>query len=114
MKLDEQLSIKQRQIDLARATLSESYADFRRVLHRRLSSRTALALGFGSGVALGWLKRRRREPRVELPARAREAMPKHWFGHYIVWPFLLATARDWVVQHRPNLTDGQREPRDRD
>lgn len=112
MKLDEQLSIKQRQIDLARATLNESYADFRQVLHRRLSSRTALALGFGSGVALGWLKRRRREPRVELPARAREAMPKHWFGHYIVWPFLLATARDWVVQHRPNLTDAQREPRD--
>lgn len=112
MKLEQQLAVKQRQIDLARDTLNESVADFRRVLHRRLSSRTALAVGFGSGVALGWLKRRRRGPRVQLPARAREAMPRHWFGHYIVWPFLLATARDWVVQHRPGSTGQTQERQD--
>lgn len=107
MKLQGRIKLKEREIELARETVVESYADMRRVLHRRLSSRTALALSFGSGVALGLLRRRRRqaEPRprrLELPKQAREAMPKHWLGHYIVWPFLLATARDWVVSRRPS------------
>lgn len=108
MKLQGRIKLKEREIELARETIAESYGDMRRVLHRRLSSRTALVLSFGSGVALGLLRRRRRqaaEPRprkLELPKQAREAMPKHWLGHYIVWPFLLATARDWVVSRRPS------------
>ena len=107
MKLKGRIKLKEREIELARETIAESYGDIRRVMHRRLSSRTALVLSFGSGVALGLLRRRRRqasEPEhhgVELPKRARESMPKHWLGHYIVWPFLLATARDWVVSRRP-------------
>ena len=103
MKLERHIKLKEREIELARATIAESYGDIRHVLHRRLSSRTALVAGFGTGVALGLLKRRRREAsRLELQKQARESMPKHWLGHYIVWPFLLATARDWVVSRRPN------------
>jgi hypothetical protein len=107
MKLKGRIELKEREIELARETIAESYGDMRRVMHRRLSSRTALVLSFGSGVALGLLRRRRQasppeQRRVELPKRAREAMPKHWLGHYIVWPFLLATARDWVVSRRPS------------
>lgn len=102
MKLAGQIKLKEREIELARATIAESYHDIRHVLHRRLSSRTALAVSFGTGVALGLLKRRRPKiARLELPKQARESMPKHWLGHYIVWPFLLATARDWVVSRRP-------------
>ena len=92
--------MKEREIELARATITESVGEMRALVRRRLTSRTAMAVGFGSGVVLGLLGRRRR-PRVQLPKQAREAMPKHWFGHYIVWPFLLATARDWVVAQRP-------------
>lgn len=102
MKLQRRIKLKEREMELARATIAESYNDVRRVLHRRLASRTALVVGFGTGMALGLLKRRRRTmPRLELPKQARESMPKHWLGHYIVWPFLLATARDWVVSRRP-------------
>ena len=102
MKLESRIKLKQREIELARATIAESYGDIRHVLHRRLSSRSALAVSFGTGVALGLLKRRRpKTARLELPKQARESMPKHWLGHYIVWPFLLATARDWVVSRRP-------------
>lgn len=102
MKLQGRIKLKEREIELARATIAESYGDMRQVLHRRLASRTALVVSFGTGVALGLLKRRQRKaPRLELPQQARESMPKHWLGHYIVWPFLLATARDWVVSRRP-------------
>lgn len=102
MKLQGRIKLKEREIELARATIAESYGDMRQVLHRRLASRTALVVSFGTGVALGLLKRRQRKtPRLELPKQARESMPKHWLGHYIVWPFLLATARDWVISRRP-------------
>lgn len=102
MTLQQRIRYKAREIELARATIAESYGDIRQLIHRRLASRTALAIGFGSGLALGLLKRRRgARPRLQLPRQAREAMPKHWLGHYIVWPFLLATARDWVVSRRP-------------
>lgn len=105
MKLAARIKLKEKQIELARASLTESVRDARTVLHQRLSSRTALAIGFGGGVALGWLGRRRRRPALPLPQRARESMPRHWLGHYIVWPFLLATARDWVVSRRPSLKE---------
>lgn len=106
MKWQQRIKVKEREIELARATMAESYRDIRHVLHRRLASRAALVVSFGSGVLLGLLKRKRRpamprHARLELPKQAREAMPKHWLGHYIVWPFLLATARDWVVARRP-------------
>ncbi len=108
MKLQGRIKLKEREIALARETIAESYGDVRRVLHRRLSSRAALVISFGSGVAIGLLRRRRHQPvdtrpnKLELPKHARESMPKHWLGHYIVWPFLLATARDWVVSRRPS------------
>lgn len=108
MTLQQRIKVKEREIELARATMAESYRDIRHVLHRRMASRTALMASFGSGVLLGLLKRRRRpqptgpkQARLQLPKQAREAMPKHWLGHYIVWPFLLATARDWVMARRP-------------
>lgn len=112
MKLTQHIKLKEREIELARETVARSYAEARHVLRQRLSSRKALVLSFGSGVVLGLLKRRRprHEPRVQLPKQAREAMPKHWFGHYIVWPFLLATARDWVVAHRPTPHGRGTEP----
>lgn len=100
MNWERRVRMKEHEIELARATVIESLSDMRAAMRRRLTSRTAMALSFGGGVALGLLRRRRR-PRLELPKQAREAMPKHWFGHYIVWPFLLATARDWVVARRP-------------
>ena len=105
MKLAARIKVKEKQIELARSSLTESMRDVRTVLHQRLSSRTALAIGFGSGVAIGWLGRRRQRPTLPLPGRARESMPRHWLGHYIVWPFLLATARDWVVSRRPSLKE---------
>lgn len=103
MKLMQDIKIKERQAQLARSAFSESYRELKYVLRRRLSSRTALVAGFSGGLALGWLKgKRRRKPPARLAQRAGGSMPRNWLGSYIVWPFLLSTARDLVVSRRPS------------
>lgn len=114
MNLRGRIRRKEREIELARRALRQSSEEFRRVLHAKLSSRTALVAGFAGGVFLGWQQRRRQRrtrppPRAHqeggrvrrLGRRATEGMPPHWLRSYIVWPFLLATARDAVVGSRP-------------
>lgn len=120
MNLRGRIRRKEREIELAQRALRSSSEEFRRVLHAKLSSRTALVAGFAGGMLLGWRQGRRRRARPEgLPLeraggetpvrrarrRATEGMPPHWLRSYIVWPFLLATARDALVEHRP--TRGQ-------
>jgi len=81
------------------------------VLHARLSSRTAMALGFAGGLMLG-RRQRARSARSGAPAaktrvraaarRVKQSLPPHWLGNYLLWPLVLASARDFVVTHRPS------------
>lgn len=110
MKLSQRIHLKELQAEQARLALRESVEELRRVLHERLASRTALAVGFGGGLLLGWSRRRGRKakPRragAAVSARRRGGMPQNWLRSYFVWPFLLATARDFVLSRRP----GRRE-----
>ncbi len=110
MKLSQRIRLKELQAEQARLALRESVEEFRRVLHERLASRTALAVGFGGGLLLGWSRRRARKAQPgraaePVSARARRGMPQNWLRSYFVWPFLLATARDFVLSRRP----GRRE-----
>jgi hypothetical protein len=110
MKLEQQIRLKERQVELAQLALSESIVELRRVLRSRLASRSAMAVGFAGGLFLG-LRRRSRRNKTQrasqskadaLQANKRHGLPKHWLGSYFVWPFLLATARDLVLSHRPS------------
>jgi len=111
MKLMRDIRLKERQIARARIALAQSADEFQRVLQERLASRTALALGFAGGLLAGWSRgRRRRAARRTTPARERargvakqtkESLPPHWLSSYLVWPFVLATARDLIVARRP-------------
>lgn len=111
MKLMRDIRLKERQIAQARVALAQSTDEFRRVLQERLASRTALALGFAGGLLAGWSRgRRRRAARRATPAReharsvgrqAKESLPPHWLSSYLIWPFVLATARDFIVTRRP-------------
>ncbi|HEX7045649.1 MAG TPA: hypothetical protein VF203_13665 [Burkholderiales bacterium] len=111
MKLMRDIRLKERQIAQARIALAQSADELQRVLQERLASRTALALGFAGGLLAGWSRgRRRRAARRMTPARervrgvtkqAKESLPPHWLGSYLVWPFVLATARDLMVARRP-------------
>lgn len=108
MKLLQRIHLKERQAEQARLALLQTVDEFRRVLHGRLASRTALAIGFGGGLLLGWARRRNAKPgraAANVAAGARPGMPKNWLRSYFVWPFLLATARDFVLSRRP----GRRE-----
>jgi hypothetical protein len=116
---------KERELELAQRALRQNSEEFRRVLQAKLSSRTALVAGFAGGLLFGWSQGRRRRARRVRPAGARagaarageesglrrarrrvtEGMPPHWLRSYIVWPFLLASARDVLVERRP--TRGQ-------
>ncbi len=112
MKLTRQIRLKERQIEQARLALNESRAEFRRVVHERLSSRTALALGFAGGLLAGWSRggkrRRPAEARMRDAIRhARHSLPPHWLGGYLIWPFVLATVRDFVVARRPSRREGE-------
>lgn len=103
MKLAQRIRLKERQAEQARRALNESIAEFRRVLHERLASRTAMALGFGGGLLLGWSRRRGRRAKAQTArAGTRRGLPKTWVRSYFVWPFLLATARDFMLSHRPS------------
>lgn len=102
MKLLQSITIKERQAQLARDAFFQSYRELKHVLYRKLSSRTALVIGFSTGLALGVLKGKRRRPTAAPSQRVRGSMPKHWLGSYIVWPFLLATARDLIISRRPS------------
>lgn len=112
MKLTQRIHLKELQAEQARLALRENLEELRRVLHQRLASRTALAVGFGGGLLLGWSRRRRRKAKagragaaVAVSAQTRRGMPQNWLRSYFVWPFLLATARDFVLSRRP----GRRE-----
>jgi len=101
--LMQHIKIKECQAQLAHNAFNQSYRELKYVLRRRLSSRTALVVGFTGGLALGWLKgKRRHKPPARLAQRADGSMPRNWLGSYIVWPFLLSTARDLVVSRRPS------------
>lgn len=115
MKLTRQIRLKERQVEQARLALEESSAELRRVLHERLSSRTALALGFAGGLLFGWSQggKRSRPAKVKVRDAAREvksSLPPHWLAGYLVWPFVLATARDFVVARRPSRREGEGIP----
>jgi len=103
MNLTQRIKLKERQAELARDAFLQTYAELRHVLYRKLSSRTALVVGFGGGLLLGLLKGKRRRP-AAAPATSpvRGSMPKHWLGSYFIWPFLLATARDLMIARRPS------------
>jgi hypothetical protein len=99
----ERIRWKERQIEQARAALRESVIELKRVLHRRLSSRTAMAVGFAAGWLLGWRRPRRAGGNAaRATARARHNLPYHWMRNYFVWPFLLRIARDLVLAQRPS------------
>lgn len=109
--LARRIRLKEREIEQARLALRQSTDEFRRVLRERLASRTALAVGFAGGLLLGWQQRRRRRAKRSRSAaakgdgtrlkRAAGGLPPHWLRSYVVWPFLLATARDALVSRRP-------------
>lgn len=113
MRLTKQIRLKERQAEVARQALEQSATELRRTWRRKLASRGALVLGFSSGLAIGfWRGGRRvragahsREPehsRLRGGAeRVRTSLPPHCLGHYLVWPFLLASARDFMVSRRP-------------
>lgn len=107
MKLKAQIDLKERQADVARLALQETTVELRRVVRARLASRTAMALGFAGGWLLGWGARRRparkrRAARAAGGNNARRGMPSNWIRSYFIWPFLLATARDFMVARRPS------------
>ena len=103
MNLVRRIHLKERQAEQAQLALEESIAEFRRVLKARLASRAAMTLGFAAGWLIGFVPRRRRVPAKPQPiARAKRGMPKNWLRSYFVWPFLLATARDFLVARRPS------------
>lgn len=119
MKLKQRIQLKEQQAELARVALSENIDEFRYVLKAKLASRTALAIGFGGGLLIGWRRSRRTRLQKQLkqaqsmekqrkPATAsqRQGLPNHWVRSYFIWPFLLASARDFVVSRRPT---GRRE-----
>lgn len=115
MKLTRQIRVKERQIEQARRSLDDSRAELQRVLHERLSSRTALALGFAGGLLFGWSRGGKRSSPGktgvhEAARRAKGSLPPHWLGGYLVWPFVLATARDFVVARRPSRREGEGFP----
>lgn len=112
MGLRKQIRLKERQAVLAREAFAQSMTELRGAWRRKLASRSALVLGFSGGLAVGfWRGRRRQRPRPEAqehrgpardgPSRVRSSLPPHWLGHYLVWPFLLSTARDFLVSRRP-------------
>lgn len=115
MGLSKQIRLKERQAEVARAAFEQSVTELRGAWRRKLASRSALVIGFSSGLAVGfWRGGRRRhravpEARYDRgPSRARRgaervrtSLPPHWLGHYLVWPFLLSTARDYLVSRRP-------------
>ena len=110
MNLRGQIRLKERQITQAHLAMHDTRSEFKRVLHDRLSSRTALAVGFTGGLLLGWS--RRKKPRKPAKSRVRDAskqvkqsMPPHWLGSYLIWPFVLATARDYMVSRRPSRSE---------
>lgn len=112
MRLKRQIRLKERQVEQARMALSETRAEFKQVLHERLSSRTALAFGFAGGLLFGWSRggKRERPAKVkvrEATRRAKHGLPRHWLGGYLVWPLVLATARDFVVARRPSRHEGE-------
>ena len=105
MKLEQRIKIKERQVQLARTALVQSYSELKNVLYRKLSSRTALIVGFTGGLALGWLKgkpRKHKPAAASLTQQARASMPRNWLGSYIIWPFVLASARDLLIARRPS------------
>ena len=112
MRLSERIRLKERQAEVARLALEQTMTELRHTSRAKLASRTALAVGFGGGLALGLWKggrrkrvgksRRSSDKQQRIDRRMRQSMPKHWLGHYLVWPFLLATARDFVVSQRPS------------
>ncbi len=116
MRLTKQIRLKERQAEVAKQALEQSVADLRQAWRRKLASRGALVLGFSGGLAIGfWRGGRRRTTARAEPAgsgmrrgarRARTSLPPHWLGHYLVWPFLLTTARDFVVSRRPSRQGG--------
>ncbi|MFL6649421.1 MAG: hypothetical protein ACJ8KO_15800 [Sulfurifustaceae bacterium] len=107
MKLRARIDQKERQAEQARLALHETTVELRRAVRARLASRTAMALGFAGGWLLGWgtrrrVRRKRQPARVTASDKTRRGMPQNWFRSYFVWPFLLATARDFVVARRPS------------
>lgn len=115
MRLSTQIRLKERQAQVARRAFEQSMTELRRAWRRKLASRTALVLGFSGGLAAGfWRGGRRRHVPVARPPgeaaasgvrkgarRMRASLPPHWLGHYLVWPFLLSAARDFLVARRP-------------
>lgn len=97
-------------MEQARQAFQQNVGNFKHTLHARLSSRTALALGFAGGLLLGRRYRTTRSAKTgkrgqAAAQRVKQSLPPHWLGGYLIWPFVLATARDFVVTHRP----GRRE-----
>lgn len=108
MRLTKRIQLEELQAEQARREAQETMREFRQLLRQRLASRTALALGFAGGMALGWWRTKHKAaPSKAAPVKrargaARQSLPPHWLGKYVVWPFLLATARDFVVSRRPS------------
>jgi len=105
MKVKQQIRLKELQLQRAQAAFDESLDEMGRIWHARLSSKAALALSFSGGWLIGWWRWRKRARHSPLPARAvlrdKLGLPPHWLGHYLIWPFLLGTAHDYLLSRRP-------------
>jgi hypothetical protein len=112
MKLKQQIRMKELQVERAHSALNESMQEMRRVWRGRLSSKAALALSFSGGWVLGWWRlrhrRRQRERLAHSSERLRDrlGLPPHWLGHYLIWPFLLGTAHDYLLSRRAGKGQG--------
>lgn len=119
MRLTKQIRLKERQAEVAKQALEQSVTELRRTWRRKLASRGALVIGFSSGLAVGFWRGGRRRPRADARSgapqasrlgegakRVRTSLPPHWLGHYLVWPFLLSSARDFMVSRRPGRQQG--------
>ena len=100
MKLMQRIRLKESEAQQARLALEESIRELKRALHYKLSSRTAMIVGFAGGWLLGWRPRRR--SRSQHGRAITSHLPRHWLRSYFVWPFLLRTARDYLLVHRPS------------
>jgi hypothetical protein len=101
VKLVQRIHLKESETERAHAALTEGVYELKHALHDKLSSRTAMVIGFAGGWLLGWRGPRRVVAGSASRQRTRH-LPPHWLRQYFVWPFLLNAAREYLLVRRPS------------